>query len=639
MKKLYLLTVCLLQICNLSHAQDYYFAKGMGAAEYDVANAIAVDPQGNMYTTGSFRGEVDFDPGTNTYLLKSLGENDIFIQKSDPAGNLIWAKSIGGTSYDSGLSIALDDNNVYVTGFFGETADFNPGDGSYPLSSAGRNDIFILKLDQEGSFAWAHSFGSGNYDQGNAVTIDPEGAVYFTGGFEGTVDFDPGDGEYALTSGILNDIFILKLNDAGNFIWAKSMGADYYDNGADIKTDGDGNIFVCGSFQDVVAFEPGAQNFTLTSLGESDIFVTKFDKNGNLLFALRQGSTGSDIASALVLDHTGLIYVTGYFSGEVEFVHPWGSTVLNSAGEYDVFVEKFNTDGDLIWVNGMGSFTWDEGKAIAADAQQNIYVTGHFSYTADFDPGEGLYEATSTGGSDIFVQKLDPDGKFIWVKTLGAAADEVGYGLSVDQAGSIYLVGNFSETVDFDPTNDSFPLTAAGEADMFISKWGYCALDASVSEMERGLSSNASQVTYQWLDCNNSNTPISGATFFSFTPEKTGIYAVQITDLYGLCVATSACYPVTVAETEEPTGLEENNFELKPLYYPNPNAGSLHIEFKTPHESLTLRISSITGQLISKTSFENTSNITVELPGPKGLYFILINNEKQQKTVLKIVKE
>ncbi len=193
---------------------------------------------------------------------------------------LQWAKSMGGADPDYGLSIALDGSgNVYTTGFFEGTADFDPGAGVFNLTSAGYRDIYISKLDASGNFVWAKAMGGAFDDLGSSIAIDGSGNVYTTGYFSGTVDFDPGAGVFNLTSAGFEDIFISKLDASGNFVWANAMGGADPDYGSSIALDGSGNVYTTGFFEGTADFDPGAGVANLTSAGSSDIFVAKYFQN------------------------------------------------------------------------------------------------------------------------------------------------------------------------------------------------------------------------------------------------------------------------------------------------------------------------------------------------------------------------
>jgi len=220
-----------------------------GGTGPDIGRSVAVDSSGNVYTTGQFSGTVDFDPGAGTANLVSNEYADVFVSKLDASGNLVWAKSFGGTGTDAGNSVAVDGSgNVHITGYFQGTADFDPGDGTTDLTSAGEQDVFVSKLDASGNLVWAKRFGSTDYDVGWSVAVDGSGNVYTTGYFQGTVDFDPGAGITNLVSAGQSDVFVSKLDASGRLMWAKRFGGTDGDAGVSVAVDGSGNVHTTGSF-------------------------------------------------------------------------------------------------------------------------------------------------------------------------------------------------------------------------------------------------------------------------------------------------------------------------------------------------------------------------------------------------------
>ena len=237
------LLISLLTTANQAQNLNLDWAKSIGGISRDEGYSITTDKLGNVYVTGFFEDSADFDPGTGTFNLYSNGIWDIFIQKLDSTGNFIWAKSIGGTSRDLGASITTDElGNVYVTGFFEDTVDFDPGTGTFILTSNGGRDFFIQKLDASGNFVWAKSIGgSSQRNIAWSITSDASGDLYVTGEFGLIVDFDPSSQTFYLTAtGMSSDVFILKLESNGNFVWAKSMGGSSSDGGISITTDASG---------------------------------------------------------------------------------------------------------------------------------------------------------------------------------------------------------------------------------------------------------------------------------------------------------------------------------------------------------------------------------------------------------------
>jgi hypothetical protein len=392
-----------------------------------------------------------------------------------------WAKSIGSSvGGGSGRSIAVDVlGNTYTCGYFTGVADFNPGAATYNLTSNGETDIFIQKLDVNGDFVWAHSIGGSEYDRAFGIAVDGSGNVYTTGDFNGTLDFNPDAGTFNLVATGIGprDIFIQKLDANGNFIWAKSMGSNSSDDhtGAAIAVDGSGNVYTTGFFIGVVDFNPGTGVSNLNSNGNGDIFVQKLDVNGNFVWAKSVGGTHLDRGLSIAVDLQGDVLTTGYFQFTVDFDPGSGVTDLTSVGDNDIFIQKLDANGNFVWAKSMGSIFNDTGNSITVDASGSVYTTGYFDNAIDIDPGAGISTLITHGATDVFIQKLDVNGGFVWANSMGTSSSDAGASIRVDALGNIYTAGYYQGTGDFDPGAATNNLTSNnGSRDIFIQK-----LDAS----------------------------------------------------------------------------------------------------------------------------------------------------------------
>lgn len=384
---------------------DFQWAKTFGGTSSDQGIGITTDANGNVFTTGYFNGTVDFDPTTTINNLTANGSNDIFISKLDKNGNFLWAKAIGGTSFDRGYGISTDANgNVYTTGYFNGTVDFDPNAGVTNLTANGDKDVFILKLDNNGNFVWAKAFGGSNYDFGYDITTDTNGNIYTTGYFSGTVDFDPSSGINNLTSIGSYDVFILKLDANGNFDWAKAIGGSGYDKAEDITTDANGNVYTTGYVNGLVDFDPNAGVHNLTAYGGDDVFILKLDTNGNFVWAKAIGGTAREFATGITTDTIGNIFTTGGFQGTADFDPNVGVHNLTSNGMNDIFISKLDSNGNFVWAKAIGGIDNDFGYGITTN--ESVYTTGSFTGTADFDPDAGVHNLTSNGYYDGFILKL-----------------------------------------------------------------------------------------------------------------------------------------------------------------------------------------------------------------------------------------
>ena len=462
-----------------ANGQIYRWSKRMGSTNYDNGFAVAVDSAGNVYSTGSYYGTVDFNPDPNiSYPITADGNYDSYIQKLDSSGNFIWAYGFGGNSDDRGTGIIVDSiGNVYTTGYFnGNNVDFDPGAGvSNESSASGNPDVYIHKLNYDGTFAWVKTIGGTNQDKGLGLSIDKSGNIYTTGFFSGNnVDFDPGAGSFSISSSSpsISDFFIEKLDNDGNFVWAKTLeGTTGDDFGNAITIDNDGNVYTTGQFNGTIDFDPNVGLSNMTSAGELDIFVQKLDSLGNFQWAKQMGSTLGDQGNSIVTDVSGNIYTTGGFTGTVDFDPNGGTSNLTSNGELDIFVQKLDPSGNFIWVKHIGGTGNDEGNDMTIDGEGSLYTVGYFNGAVNFqtDAGDTVY-LTSNGLADIFVQKLDLNGDFVWVKQMGGTDDDYVESIMVDASDNIYTTGYFKDTVDFDTSPGIYNLVSEGDFDIFVQK-------------------------------------------------------------------------------------------------------------------------------------------------------------------------
>lgn len=472
MKKLLLIPICVLFL-NVK-AQNFEWAKNMGGSNTDAGYSITTDATGNSYITGSFQGTADFDPSSSTVNLVSNGANDIFIAKYDINGNYLWAHNIGSTGSDFGYSITTDMfENIYVTGSFQGTADFDPSVISTSnLISNGNGDVFFTKFDVNGNFVWAKKIGGAADDYGEGIISNSSGTIVLTGVFQGTADFDPDTSSYNLTSNGGSDIFLASYDSDGQLKWAKNVGGVSSDNASSVTNDATGNIFITGYFNGNADFDPGASSATLASHGSQDVFIAKYSNGGSYLWAIDLGGNNSDIGNSISSDISGNVIITGSFNGTVDFNPGAGTSNLISNGNQDIFIGKYDTNGNYIWALNIGSNGLDKGNAIATDIYENIYLTGSFKFTVDFDFGSTVSNLSAIGNSDSFLAKYDASGNFKWVNQLGGASADEGLAVSVNLNGKVYTTGSFSGIANFySNLTPAANLTSNGNTDIYIASY------------------------------------------------------------------------------------------------------------------------------------------------------------------------
>ncbi|MEB3217989.1 MAG: DUF4114 domain-containing protein, partial [Nostocales cyanobacterium 94392] len=352
------------------------------------------------------------------------------------------------TSFESiswGFGIDSDKvGNTYTTGFFSGTVEF----GNNSLTSVGDSDVFVTKLDSNGNVIWAEQLedtGVG-VDFGIGVSSDDLGNAYVIG----IKDIDPETDIFDITNptSVDGEGFISKLDSSGNLVWTQNFDSTSLSSGTDIATDQVGNSYVIGTFLSDVTLG----NQTFLSSGDTDVFITKLDIDGNIEWSQNLGGTLSDTSSSISLDSAGNIYVTGSFEDTVSF----GDTTLTSNGESDAFIAKLDNNGNIVWAQSFGSTLLDSGTKISVDEQDKIYVTGSFEDTVSF--GDTIL--TSSSENDGFILKFDTDGNILQAEQLGYSLLDI----AANNAGNVYGTGAFENTVSFGDTT----LTSQGLTDGFV---------------------------------------------------------------------------------------------------------------------------------------------------------------------------
>ena len=278
-------------------------------------------------------------------------------------------------------------------------------------TAVGMLDCYLVKFDSSGNFIYVKTWGGPENDKCYQVAIDKSNNLYLTGWFYDTVDFDPGQGVHNATSNGLDDTYLLKLTQDGNFVWVKTWGGTQSDGGGHgVAVDSAGEVYVCGHFRETVDFDPGPDTDIHTFHGLDDGYVTAFDSDGNHLWARTWGTPTGAYSYGLAIDSDRNVIITGEFAGDMQF--PFGRVMvtLSSHGQNDAFMCKFDHSGNFFWADEWGGTGMDTGHTVTVDGSGNIYGTGRFQGTVDFDPTDGVDNHTSGGVMDAFLEKVEGDG-------------------------------------------------------------------------------------------------------------------------------------------------------------------------------------------------------------------------------------
>ena len=364
-----------------------------------------------------------------------------------PSGTPLRGATQTGTGTAIGQGVATDGaGNVFVSGSFSGTVDFGCG----PMTSPGSDDGFLIKLSPTLTCVWSKPFGASLSAGGAGVAVDAAGNVVVTGGFENTVDLGGG----ILTTGGSYDVLLAKFDPNGQHLWSKRFGADATQKGFAVAVDGSGNVFLTG-LQDGNADYGGG---LIVGWPYGQTFLAKFDPSGAPLWSKGFIPGGQSVGTALAVDASGNVALTGWFVGTIDF----GVGTLTSAGQDDIYVAKLDGNGSALWSKRFGDISASqEALEVAFDGAGNLGVAGALAGAADF--GGGWLSASSS--LDAFAAKLDSDGNHVWSKAFGGVGDV--RGLALDAAGNVFLAGVFAPTIDF----GGGPLTSNGpDADLYFAK-------------------------------------------------------------------------------------------------------------------------------------------------------------------------
>jgi hypothetical protein len=404
--------ITVLCLASAAIAEDPYqvaWTAQIGTADDDLARSVAADAAGNVYVTGYTDGVLG---GINA------GVDDAFLTKFDSSGNELWIQQIGTSGTDMALSVAVDaSGNAYISG--------NTG-GDLGGANAGGYDAFLTKFDSSGHVLWSQQIGTARADRSYAVAVDTAGNAYISG-------YTYGDLGGANAGG--NDAFLTKFDASGNELWRQQIGSASSDPSYAVAVDASGNAYISGLTDG---------DFGGVNAGSDDAFLTKFDSSGNELWRHQIGTASTDYNNSVAVDAAGNAYISGYTEGDL------GGT---NAGGQDAFLTKFDSSGNELWRQQIGTASDDYSRSVAVDASGNAYISGY----TDGDLG-----GANAGNMDAFLTKFDALGNELWSQQIGSATSDRSYAVDVDAAGNAYISGY---------TEGDLGGTNAGGLDAFLVKF------------------------------------------------------------------------------------------------------------------------------------------------------------------------
>jgi hypothetical protein len=529
---------------------------------------LVTDASGNVYVTGYFNGTVDFDPGPGTFAMTSTN-NDVFIVKLDAGGNLAYARQFSGPDSDRGIHLAVDNlGGLIISGIFGQTCDFDPGPGTYMLTSLGSSDVFVGRLDPSGNLDWVGRVGGTGTENVEGHALDGANNIYIS----------------------------------GQFVWAKAIVGSGSEIPHDIDVDQAGRAYLTGRFSGSFDADPGPGVATVTAAGSPDLLLMSLDMNGELRWYKSFGNPGVSYAYAIQVNDSDGLHVAGMFSNGMDFDPGPGAAPHNALGDVDGFLMQMDTAGGFRSVKILSSNGADIVQDFDLGPNGVMYHTGYFSDVIDFNTGPGTFFANNL---DIF-----PSG---FVLKHALCAPITGATQSVATCGPYTWPQSgltYSQTGVY-----TMAFAVANGCDSVLT------LDFRLDTVQAGISNNGSTltalnsgpgITYQWIDC-ATGQPLQGVFQQSFTPTQSGNYAVVVAN--ATCQDTSACEFVTVAGNAQP-------MTASLIVFPNPNSGSFKVGTAQAWPLHQIRLYDLQGREIAQIDAQGKTEIEVVQSLAPGSYVV-----------------
>lgn len=379
----------------------------LGGPLDDNTSGIAVDAEGAVYVSGATLGSLD---GQNA------GDFDALLVKYDPAGRVAWIRQLGTSQWDYARDVAIDPltGDAVLVGYGLGDLDAN--------GQPGGNDIFVARYSPAGDLRWLKQFGTSGDDQAWDLALDGSGSTSVSGWTDGSF---PG----ATNAGGL-DYVLLRIDPAGELVWARQVGTANDDHGHSVTAAADGTAYLAGYTGGVI--EPGG-----TNAGLDDLFVARYDADGTRAWIRQRGSPASDHAQDVTLDAVGRPVVVGYTDGALD-----GNP---SAGGRDIFMARFTSAGTWELTRQRGSPASESTWGVATDETGNIFVA---CVTGGAFDGE-----VNAGGQDLCLVTWRDDGSHAFTRLAGSTGSDSPSSCVFDAARSdlLYISLNSDGALDGSP--------------------------------------------------------------------------------------------------------------------------------------------------------------------------------------------
>lgn len=634
---------------------QHQWVKSAGGDDDDRSQCVATDLFGNVIVAGQFESPSIAFGGITLYNSDNVtNTQDLFLVKYDPFGNVIWAKSAGDW-YVSEFMVGVTTDpsgNIFITGSYnGDSLQFD----SQMIYREGGDDTFLAKYDPSGNVLWVkniHSPATSSTEIAlpKGIATDVNGNILITGMYSGTtIDFGPatavGIGSY--------DTFIAKYNAAGTFLWGKAEGGNGEDVSTSVSVDSAGNVFITGTFNETMTV--GSTTLTSSTAGSTnDIFMVKYDPNGNTLWAKRAGNMGEDWVTGCT-DHNGNLIIAGnYDDPTITF----GSTTLtNATSDDEFFLVKFDPLGNVIWARtAAGGYHY--AKSVASALNGNIIATGRFPSIVSSAITFGSLILNNGGSDEIFLVEYSSSGTALWAKASEALlTDVLGTSVATNQNGDVFTIGNYYQAeLIFDTDTITNAFSGGGFDDSFIWKLHTDSISSCFAGYSTVYDSTSNTFT---LTVDTATTAMATGYFWDFGDGSTSTltspsHTYAIDSIYNVCMkiytasydSCTYCHDIGIdglgniirtggfylnVNPGTTTGIVANTEkQTESVIYPNPNKGNFIIEASSA--LLKTEVVTILGQSVYSTEYSGSGLYKSEINLPElsnGIYYVKLYFEKE----------
>lgn len=543
------------------------------------------------------------------FFLIILYNNVAFTQ------TLGWLKVFGGDSFDRGMDICVDKfGDVITTGFTEGVVEFDSGNSSSIITGFGIEDVFTTKHNADGNLLWSGLIGGLYNEFPEGIITDSERNVISVGRFHNVVDFDPGNGQYNITPVDFNDIYISKLDPNGNLIWVKSIGSNTMESPTSVAVDKDNNIYFSGYSNGTLDVNPGEDTNYVTA----EFFVVKLTPEGQFVWVKSFIGSGHNID--MVVDDEDNVILIGTLNGTLDFDPGPSSYNLTKIGALDLYVCKLDSAGSFQWAKQIGnSGGFGQPYALDCGPNEELFITGYFNGSLDFDPGVAVNMSLSNGGDDVYLLKLNKNGDFEWVRTFGGNGDDWSQAVKAGPYGEVYITGRFQDTVDMNPGVGIHEFITTGFTDMFITKFNSAGEFESATHI-----GGANYVSGFGIEVGHSGEVYCTGDFFTtidFDP----------TNSFLNVTANGTSDAFILRLNPKDLGID-HDLPLSMLLSPNPTTDVLHFSGIDSGTNQTVQILDLRGKLVDEVILEGNSIDVSQLES--GVYLLEVDG-----SVVRFVKE